>query len=181
MEHDDFKSALAQPTIRVEYDLPPTRAIWNQIYMNDGQTDEEVTNGGFYLHDSIEFFGASPDFRIGEKGLGEVKNYKPENHYEILRSGQIPERAIWQMNSQLACAPEREWVDFGSFCKEMLSPQLRLFVRRHYRDRERVAEVENEVAKFNAELAAELLALTSVDPMGTRSGIIVPAGCIAPE
>lgn len=134
----------------------------------EAQSDEIVEHGGFYMHDSIEYFGASPDRRVGEKGLLELKNYKPENHYEFLCKGEIPERAIWQLNAQLACAPEREYVDFGSYCKEMLSPKLRLFVRRHYRDRERVAEVEMEVRKFNAELAFELMELTKVRPVETE-------------
>lgn len=131
-------------------------------------TDEMLEHGGLFVHDSIEYFMASPDRRVGETGLLELKNYKPENHYDFLRSGEIPERAIWQMNAQLACAPEREYVDFGSYCKEMLSPKLRLFVRRHHRDRERVAEVEAEVLKFNAELAAELMALTAARPIVTE-------------
>jgi hypothetical protein len=132
------------------------------------QTDESVEDGGFYLHDSVEFFGASPDARVGEKGLLELKNLKPENHYEILRGGVIPEKFIWQMNAQLACAPEREWVDYGSYCKEMLAPKLRLFIRRHLRDRERVAEIEAEVKKFNAELAYELTELASVQPFAAK-------------
>lgn len=132
------------------------------------ETGQDVTNGGFYLHDSIEFFGASPDGRVGEKGLLELKNLKPEKHYDILRGGEIQEQFIWQMNAQLACAPEREWVDYGSYCKEMLSPKLRLFIRRHYRDKERVAEVELEVKKFNAELAYELMELTSARPIVTE-------------
>jgi hypothetical protein len=132
------------------------------------QTDEIVEHGGFFMHDSIEFFGGSPDRRVGEKGLLELKNLKPENHYAILRGGEIPAEKIWQLNAQLACAPEREWVDFGSYCKDMLSPQLRLFIRRHHRDRERVAEVETEVKKFNAELAYELMELTSARPIVTE-------------
>lgn len=131
-------------------------------------TDLELGNGGFFLHDSIEFFGASPDATVGDLGLLELKNLKPENHYDILKGGQIPEKYIWQMNAQLACAPEREWVDYGSYCKEMLSPKLRLFIRRHLRDRERVAEVEMEIRKFNAELAYELMELTSVRPTVTE-------------
>lgn len=129
------------------------------------QTDESVEHGGFFLHDSIEYFGASPDARVGDKGLLELKNLKPEKHYGIIRGGCIPEEFIWQMNAQLACAPECEWVDYGSYCKEMLSPKLRLFIRRHLRDRERVAEVEAEVKKFNAELAVELMELTSAQPL----------------
>jgi hypothetical protein len=122
---------------------------------------EELGNGGFFLHDSIEYFGASPDSTVGDKGLLELKNLKPEKHYEILRGATIPEEYVWQMNAQLACAPEREWVDYGSYCKEMLSPKLRLFVRRHLLDQARVEELEAEVVKFNAELAAELTALAN--------------------
>jgi hypothetical protein len=129
------------------------------------QFEQEVTNGGFYLHDSVEYFGASPDGRIGATGLLELKNLKPENHYEFLVGGPIPDRYIWQCNAQLACAPEREYVDYGSYCKEMLSPKLRLFVRRHYRDKGRVAEVEAEVTKFNEELATELQSLAQAVPI----------------
>lgn len=132
------------------------------------QTDLELGNGGFFLHDEIEYFGGSPDATVGEEGLLELKNLKPEKHYEILRGGTIPEEFVWQMNAQLACAPEREWVDYGSYCKEMLSPKLRLFIRRHYRDKQRVAEVEAEVLKFNAELAAELTALADARPVVTE-------------
>lgn len=134
----------------------------------EGDTGRIVTNGGFFVHDHIEFFGASPDGCVEENGLLELKNLKPEKHYEFLRGAPIPDEYIWQCNAQLACAPEREWVDYGSYCKEMLSPKLRLFVRRHMRDRERVAEVELEIRKFNAELAYELMELTSVRPIETE-------------
>lgn len=140
----------------------------------------EVGNGGFYLHDSIEYFGASPDGRIGETGLLELKNLKPEKHYEFLRGGPIPDEYIWQCNAQLACAPEREYVDYGSFCKEMMSPKLRLFVRRHLRDKERMAEVEAEVRKFNAELAYELMELTQAVPVQPRSALVVAEQGIVP-
>jgi hypothetical protein len=133
------------------------------------QTDEIVEPGGFYMHDHIEYFGASPDARVGETGLLELKNLKAERHYEFLCGAPIPDEYFWQMNAQLACAPEREYVDYGSYCKEMLSPKLRLFVRRHLRDRERVAEVELEVKKFNAELAYELVELTKSEPVQPRS------------
>jgi hypothetical protein len=128
------------------------------------QFNVEVTNGGFYLHDHIEFYGASPDGRIGVDGLLELKCLKPEHHYEFLRGAAIPDAYIWQCNAQLSCAPERMYVDYGSYCKEMLSPKLRLFVRRHYRDRGRIEELETEVRKFNAEIAYELMELTKAQP-----------------
>jgi YqaJ-like viral recombinase domain len=129
------------------------------------QTDELVEHGGYALHDTIKFFGASPDSRVGEKGLLEIKNLKPENHLETIQAGSIPNEFVWQMNAQLACMPEREWVDYGSYCKEMQSPGLRLFLRRHYRDKERIAEVENEVLAFQAELAEMMQALAACKPI----------------
>jgi hypothetical protein len=163
--------------IRGEEDEEAARAAYEL------HTGEDVEPGGFFLHDTLEFFGASPDGRIGEAGLLELKNLKPEHHYEILRGGEIPVNFIWQMNAQLACAPEREWVDYGSYCKEMLSPKLRLFVRRHLRDRERIAEVEAEVEKFNSELAVELTELLGVTPIKqqpfTRADLDVQRGAVA--
>jgi hypothetical protein len=134
----------------------------------EAETGEMTTNGGFYLHDTIKYAGASPDAKVGDIGLLELKNLKPENHFEILRGGVIPEDYIWQMNMQLACAPEREWVDYGSYCKEMITPGLRLFVRRHHRDRERIAECEAEVGKFLDELAEMLHTLTAARPIVTE-------------
>ncbi len=133
------------------------------------QTDEAVLHGGLYIHDSIDWFMASPDGRVGDIGLLEIKNLKPEKHYAFLRGAPIPDEYIWQCNAQLACAPEREWVDYGSFCKEYTSPKLRLFVRRHYRDKERIAELEREVSKFNAEIAFELMELSRAEPIKAES------------
>lgn len=132
------------------------------------QTDELVEHGGFALHDTIKYFGASPDGLVGTTGLLELKNRKPENHLAIIEGGDIPEQYIWQMNAQLACMPEREWVDYGSYCKEFQNPGLRLFIRRHYRDKERIAEVEAEVGKFLDELAERLQKLVSARPIVTE-------------
>jgi hypothetical protein len=132
------------------------------------QTGTMVTNGGFAMHDHIKFFGASPDGLVDSDGLLELKNRKVENHYDILVSGEIPEEYIWQMNAQLACMPERQWVDYGSYCKEMKAKELRLFVRRHHRDPERIRQIEEEVLSFQAEIAEALLKVTSAHPVLTE-------------
>ena len=144
------------------------------------KTGEMVTPGGFYLHDTIKFFGASPDGLVGDVGLLELKNLKPENHLQIVKGGRIPDEKVWQLNAQLACAPEREWVDFGSYCKEIQHPGLRLFIRRHYRDKERIAEIEQEVMKFHGELAYELMELTQCKPVQPRSALVVAEQGIVP-
>jgi len=135
-------------------------------------TGAMVTNGGFAIHDDIKWFGASPDGLVDDNGLLELKNRKVENHYDILVGGEIPEEYIWQMKAQLACMPEREWVDYGSYCKEMKAKELRLFVRRHYRDKERIKQVEDEVLSFQAEIAAALLKLTEAHPILTAKPVL---------
>jgi YqaJ-like viral recombinase domain len=130
------------------------------------EMDEMVEHGGFALHDSIQYFGASPDARVGDKGLAEFKCLKSENHIEIVQSGYIPDEFFPQMNAELACMPEREWVDFVSFNPHM-PKGLQLFVRRHYRDKERILELENEVQAFLTDLGAELGKLTSAVPIVT--------------
>jgi|HubBroStandDraft_6_1064221.scaffolds.fasta_scaffold37694_3 hypothetical protein len=145
--------------IRGQEDEPLAQQAYEEL------TGEMVTPGGFYLHDSIQYFGASPDYRISENGLLELKNLKPENHLRTIQAGVIPNEYIWQMNAQLACAPEREFVDYGSFCKEIRTPGLKLFVRRHYRDKQRIAELEEEVQSFLAELAAMMQSLAACKPI----------------
>jgi hypothetical protein len=128
------------------------------------EMDEMVEHGGFALHDSIQYFGASPDARVGDNGLAEFKCLKSENHIEIVQSGEIPEEYFPQLNAELACMPEREWVDFVSFDPRM-PKGLQLFVRRHFRDKQRIAELEEEVGLFLTDLGAEIGKLTSATPI----------------
>jgi hypothetical protein len=60
---------------------------------------------------------------------------------------------LWQM----ACA-EREWCDFVSYDPRMPA-EMRLFVKRLERDDKRIAELEEQVAEFLAELAGKVAAL----------------------
>jgi putative phage-type endonuclease len=134
--------------------------------------DVTVDSVGLIVHPELEYFASSPDGTIGEDGLVEFKCPTTRVHLEYLKAGDVPADYIPQMNGQLACMPERQYCDFVSF-DPRVPFGMQLFVRRHMRDRERIAELELEVKKFQAELAYELMELTAAKPV---LGDSVPAG-----
>lgn len=118
------------------------------------ETDNAVLNGGFYVHDSIERAGASPDGRVGEEGIGEglteFKNPLTSTHIENLFGKKISGGYHTQMQWQMASSG-RLWVDHVSFDKDM--PVSMRYVRtRIYRDPAVIVSLEHEVRKFLAEL-----------------------------
>lgn len=118
------------------------------------ETDNVVLNGGFYVHDSIEMFGASPDGRVGEEGVGqgltEFKNPLTSTHIENLLGKKISGRYQTQMQSQMS-ASGRQWVDHVSFDVDMPVP-MRYVRTRIYRDPAVIVELERAVRAFLQEL-----------------------------
>lgn len=133
--------------------------------------DVEVQDVGLIIHPKIDLFAASPDglvFDNGEgKGLVEFKCPTTRVHLEYLEAGVVPEDYIPQLNAQLACMPEREWVDFVSF-DPRVPFGIQLFIRRHYRDEERIEELEREVELFLDELAGHAAKIASAHPVLTE-------------
>lgn len=107
--------------------------------------DCDVEDGGFWLHDSIPRFGASPDGLVGEDGLVEYK-VPLHGHIDIIESGVIPDDYCHQMDAELACTG-RKWADFVSFHPEF-PKRLRLFVKRYPRNEERIKKMEDAVCEF---------------------------------
>lgn len=128
--------------------------------------DCSVESVGLIVHPQIENFACSPDGLVGDDGLVEFKAPTDRVHLEYLKAGTVPEDYIPQLNAQLACMPEREWNDFVSFNPNM-PYGMQLFVRRHYRDRERISQLETEVKAFLGELAFELMELGKCHPILT--------------
>lgn len=128
-------------------------------------TDSTVESVGLIAHPSIDLFACSPDGIVGEFGLVEFKCPTDRVHLEYLEAGVVPEEYIPQLNAQLACMPERHWNDFVSFNPNM-PYGMQLFIRRHHRDKERIAELEAEVTAFLGELAAKAEALAKVTMVG---------------
>lgn len=73
-----------------------------------------VLNGGFF---DCGDYGDSPDGRIGESGLIEVKSVIASTHYETLRRGSYDPAYKWQLVSHIDCTG-RDWVDFVSYCAD---------------------------------------------------------------
>ncbi len=111
----------------------------------DGLTVEEV---GFCLHPTMPFSGASPDGVVGAEGLLEIKCPNLATHLDTIERGSVLDYML-QCQWQMACTG-RQWVDFCSYDPRWaLQP---LFIKRIKRNAEKIAELENEVAAFSAEV-----------------------------
>jgi putative phage-type endonuclease len=132
---------------------PQARATYEFV------TDLTVTEVGFIDHPNIPMAGCSPDGLVGEDGMIEVKCPNTATHLDTLLNGTIPDKYLKQMMFQMACA-DREWCDFVSF-DPRLPAEMQLWVQRIPRERETVAEIEEAVASFIAELDGKVADLRS--------------------
>lgn len=105
----------------------------------------------FVDHPKIAMSGASPDRLVGESGLLEVKCPATHTHIATLLGAPITPDYITQMQWQMACTG-RLWCDWVSF-DPRLPEDMRLFVKRVDRDDKRIAELEDEVIAFLAEVS----------------------------
>lgn len=104
---------------------------------------------GFVRHDSIEWFGATPDGLVGD-GLIEIKCPTSRKYQAWILAGVVPEEHKPQMIAECVCAG-REWVDFVAYDPRMPERQ-RLFVRRYTPTKEEREAVEAEAIRFLAEV-----------------------------
>jgi len=114
--------------------------------------DRDVIEVGFIDHPTIPMSGASPDGLVGEDGLVELKCPIPATHQEILLGGAFPDKYVKQALWQMACTG-RAYCDLVSYDPRW-PESMRLFVQRVERDDAAIAELEQEVSKFLAEVEA---------------------------
>jgi putative phage-type endonuclease len=124
------------------------------------QTFDDVTQIGFVIHPTIAQAGASPDGLVGDDGLLEIKCPNTATHIDTLLNGKVPEKYVTQMMFQMACTG-RAWCDFVSF-DPRLPPEMQLFIKRLERDDKRIAELEEMVSDFLAELDEKVAKLTAL-------------------
>lgn len=122
------------------------------------QFGEDVAETGFHHHPEISMSGASPDGLVGATGLVEIKCPNTATHIATLTGGGIDRKYLLQMQWQMVCTG-RDWCDFASF-DPRLPLEMQLHVRRVERDQAMLAEIENEVAAFLAEVDATVAQLT---------------------
>ena len=124
----------------------------NAYAFQSGNTPELV---GFVRHQ--HGYGASPDFLVGDNGIGEIKTKLPHLQLDVLLRDKIPADHITQIQGQLWVA-DREWCDFVSYW-----PGLPLFVKRMERDEEKIAKIAEAVSLFNEELEELETQFTALD------------------
>jgi hypothetical protein len=122
-----------------------------------------VDSVGFAIHPLIPRFGSSPDGFIGEDGLVEIKCPNTATHIDYILAGTVPVDYQSQMLAEMACTC-RQWCDFVSF-DPRLPKHLQLFVRRFLRDETRIAEIEQKVTKFLAEVDDVIFRLDATVPI----------------
>lgn len=124
------------------------------------KNDCMVERIGFVHHATIANAGCSPDGFIGDDGLIEAKCPLPATHIAYLLNGGVPSEYVNQMTWQLACTG-RKFCDFVSF-SPVMPEHLQLFTIRFPRDDKRIAELEAEVVKFNAEVESVIQQLANL-------------------
>lgn len=124
-----------EPFARVEYEM---------------KQEGTITTVGFVEHPKIKFAGCSPDGLVGKDGLCQIKAPRAHVHMDYILSGIVPIDYRQQMLFEMACTGRR-FNDFVSYNQDM-PYHLQLFVIRVHRDQAEIAEIEQEVMGFLAEV-----------------------------
>ena len=132
---------------------PQARAMYS---FRKGVDVEEV---GIILHPSIKHSHCSPDGMVGADGMVEIKCCGATRHIELLTGSAPEDRYIKQCLWQMACTG-RQWVDLTYFHPDF-PDEMQMFVHRVERDESVIADLEAEVSKFLAEVAATVDQLTN--------------------
>ena len=148
---ESYKTALMQRGIDLE---PLARAKYEHV------KNVMVDQIAFVNHPTILMAGASPDGLIGDHALLEIKCPSPENHLGHLIDDGVDLVATYnaQCQWQLACMPDRKYVDLVSFDPDQ-KEHLMLFIKRLYKDEAWIAETEREVIALNDEIENIILKL----------------------
>lgn len=118
---------------------PLARKLYEDTYFVD------VTNGGFY---DCGRLGFSPDGRVHNDGLIEIKSVIIPAHMATIKRNNIDPSYKWQVFFNLAYS-DREWIDFVSYCDDF-PIQTRLFTHRVNRDdiKQEIEMMDSRIAEF---------------------------------
>lgn len=76
------------------------------------ETLADVQEVGFVVFN--EYVGCSPDRLVDDDGLLEIKCLSDKVYFQLLISGQIESKYLWQMQMQMICT-DRKWCDFFAY------------------------------------------------------------------
>lgn len=105
--------------------------------------------------------GATPDSFVDHDGLAQVKSPRPLKMTGLMLAGKIPDEYVDQLDWELAVTG-RQWNDLILYNPDL--PQGKhIWIRRHHRSDERVAQLESEVERFLGEVEDFFDALCKIE------------------
>lgn len=128
-----------------------------QAYADESGNSAIVS--GFYLHDTIEYFGATPDREIDEDGLLECKCPTTTTFIRWLRDGVVPEEHKPQMLAQLAVT-KRRFCDFIAY-DPRVQKGPKFLIRRFEPTADEIADIEEAAVQFLREIELVFDAVTT--------------------
>ena len=137
---------------------------WGQKMEDYACTAYETTHDvmvqpiGFCIHPTMDFSGASPDGWVGDNKIIEIKCPTTATCMGWRKTREVPQEYIDQILWNMVCG-ERTEADFIGY-DPRLPEHLQLLVIPVQYDEKRVAELEAEVRKMEAEIQAEIASLT---------------------
>lgn len=131
-------------------------AVASYVFLEDAT----VTPAGYIDHPTIAMAGATPDGFAAPDGLIEVKCPLVATHIDTLLAQRVPEKYFKQMQFQMAVSG-RAWCDYISY-DPRLPQKMRLFVKRVARNNNVIADLENQVVAFLAEIDDTLARLGTI-------------------
>lgn len=171
-KYNDYKMQLITARLTQQPIITPATAAmqWGIDHEADAIStysfiyDTDVQACGFIDHPTINNAGASPDGLIDDDGLIEVKCPNSLTHTKFLLDDEINPEYIAQMQFQMACT-NRQWCDFVSFDPRFTGEAMHLSykVKRINRDDEYIANMEQQVIKFLAEIDEEIKKILSIN------------------
>jgi putative phage-type endonuclease len=126
----------------------------------EAKTGNMVDQVGAIDHPSIPMSAASPDGLVGDDGCLEIKCPNTATHIDTVLGEEPSKKYFDQMQWQMRCA-DRSWCDFVSFDPRM-PEHLQLFIKRIERNDRYIAELEQEVIQFLAEVDDKVKKLNEI-------------------
>lgn len=124
-----------------------------------------VQECGFALHDTIDFFGASPDGLVGHDALIEIKCPETATHLTYKMAGVPPEKYIPQMLVQLIVTGRKHcW--FASYDDRVPAPND-IFIVKYEPTPDNLKEAEERAVEFLNEVAEMWGILTDIPAAST--------------
>ena len=133
----------------------PTPHFENEAMRHGTETEPQARNAYVlktaHLVDEVGFIEHG---LIGEDGLIEIKCPETYTHIETLKTGEIKQDYIYQMQWQMACTG-RKWCDFVSY-DNRLPEKMQMFIKRINRDENLIERIAKEVMAINKEIETTL-------------------------